>query len=128
MLLAAIAGLTGALAVAAGTPVAAAAPPVSVASCDYTTYDVPPIPATPLIQHGNLRITFTNQTPITATDVRFAITYRSSTQVVQDAGKFSSGTPITQDFQPDVSPGYHGPAYCSVQSVTFSDGSTWQAQ
>jgi hypothetical protein len=126
MLLAPI-GLTAALVVAADTPVAAA-PPVSVASCDYTTYDVPPIPATPLIQHGNLRITFTNQTPLTATDVRFAIRYRSGTQVVQDTGKFSSGTPITQDFEPDVSLGYHGPAYCTVQSVTFSDGSTWQAQ
>ena len=128
MLIAPIAVFAGALTVAADAPVAAAAPPISVASCDYTTYDVPPIPATPLIQHGDLRITFTNQTPVTATGVRFAIQYRSSTQVVQDTGKFSSGTPITQDFEPDVSPGYHGPAYCSVQSVTFSDGSTWQAQ
>jgi hypothetical protein len=128
MLLAAIAGLTGALSVAADTPAAPAPSPVSVTTCDYTTYDVPPIPATPLMQHGNLRITFTNETPQTATAVRFEIRYRSFTEVVEDAGKFSSGTPITQNFEPSTSPGYHGPAYCTVQSVTFSDGSTWHSQ
>jgi hypothetical protein len=127
MFISAIAGLAGALSVAADTPLAATAPPVSVASCDYATYDVPPIPATPLIQHGTLIITFTNQAPVTATDVRFAIRYRASTEVVDESGTFSSGIPITKDVEPSTSPGYHGPAYCAVQSVTFSDGSTWQA-
>jgi hypothetical protein len=125
----AVAGIAGALTVAAGSPVSDAAdPPISVAACDFTTYDVPPIPATPLINHGNLRITFTNRTPLTATDVRFAIRYQSSTEVVEDTGKFSTGTPITQDFEPSTEPGYHGPAYCSVESATFSDGSKWQAR
>jgi len=128
MLLAAIAGLTGALTLAAGSPVASAVSPISISSCDYTTYDVPPIPATPLLRHGTLLITFTNQTPVTATDVRFAVRYTSGTQVVDEGGKFSSGTPITKDVDPSTGPGYHGPAACSVESVTFSDGSTWQAQ
>jgi hypothetical protein len=120
------AGVTGALTLAAGSPAAAAVSPISVSSCDYVTYDMPSIPATPLLRHANLRITFTNEAPLTATDVRFAVRYRASTEVVEENGKFSSGTPITHDFQPSASPWYHGSAECSVQSVTFSDGSTWQ--
>jgi hypothetical protein len=128
MFLAIVAGVTGALTIAAGSPAAATVSPISVSSCDYITYDMPAIPATPLLRHADLRITFTNQAPVTATDVRFAVRYRSSTEVVDETGKFSSGTPITHDFQPSEEPWYHGSAQCSVQSVTFSDGSTWQAR
>jgi hypothetical protein len=126
MFLAIVAGVTGALTLAAGSPAAAAVSPISVSSCDYTTYVVPTIPATPLLRHANLRITFTNQAHLTATDVRFAVRYRSSTEVVEETGKFSSGTPITQDFEPSAAAGYHGSAQCSVQSVRFSDGTTWE--
>ncbi len=131
MFLSTIAGVTGALALAAGSPVVAhlspTASPVSVASCNYTTYDVPPLPSTAPMRHSNLRITFTNQSPLTATNVTFAVRYRVSTQIVKATGKFSSGTPISKDFTPSTAPEYHGPAKCSVQSVKFSDGTTWQA-
>jgi hypothetical protein len=124
MFLAIVAGITGALTLAAASP---GASPISVSSCDYTPYVVPTIPAAPLSRHANLRITFTNQAPLTATGVRFAVRYRSGSEVVEETGKFSSGTPITQDFEPSAAAAFHGSAECSVQSVRFTDGSTWQA-
>jgi hypothetical protein len=70
-------------------------------------------------------LTFENRAPLVATDVRFAVSYGSRSQIVDYAGTFSSGTPITEDFTP-ANAEYDGSAACSVQSVTFSDGSTWQ--
>jgi hypothetical protein len=123
-------GLAGALTLAAGGPPLLAPSPVSVVSCQYEK--LPGIgndlgAGMPARDIGNLRITFENQAPVAATDVRFAVQYAHRSQVIDAAGTFSSGTPITQDFGPSTNPGYNGPATCTVQSVTFSDGSTWQA-
>jgi hypothetical protein len=122
--------IAGALTIAAGSPATAAVPPVSVVSCDYSSLQGTGgmlIPATAPFRTSNLRITFVNRAALTATDVRFTAGYDGRTQVVDDAGTFSSGTPITQDFAPAANLWYNGPAACSVQSVTFSDGSTWQS-
>jgi hypothetical protein len=125
-----VAGITGALTLAAaGSPVMAATAPVNVVSCDYSSLPRDGsmlIPQTAPIQYSALRITFVNQTPLTATDVRFAVRYGDRTQIVEDTGTFSTGTSITQDFTPSDYLPYNGPAACSVQSVTFGDGSTWQ--
>jgi hypothetical protein len=129
-LFSAIAGAAGALTLAAGSPAAAAVPPVSVVSCDYSSLQGTGgmlIPATAPFRTSNLRITFVNNAALAATDVRFAVGYDGRTQIVEDAGTFSSGTPITQEFVPSANLWYNGPAACSVQSVKFSDGSTWQA-
>ena len=129
LLLSTVAGLAGALTLAAGVPTAAAVPPVNVISCDYSSLHGSGsmlIPETAPFQTSNVRITFENRAPLVATDVRFAVDYGSRTQIVDYAGTFSSGTPITEDFTPSAIPGYDGSAACSVQSVTFSDGSTWQ--
>ena len=128
-LLSTIAGMTGALTLAAGSPLALATAPVSVVACDYSTFASEGgqlIPDTAPFRTSNLRITFVNQAPKTATDVRFAVRYADRTQIIEDAGTFSSGTPITQDFTPSTNDPYAGSAQCSVESVTFSDGSTWQ--
>jgi hypothetical protein len=125
-----IAGMAGALTLAAASPAAAAVPPVSVVSCDYSSFQGSGgllIPATAPFQMSNLRITFENQAPLVATDVVFAVNYDGRTQVVEDAGTFSSGTPVTQEFIPNANLRYNGPAMCSVQSVTFSDGSSWHS-
>jgi hypothetical protein len=68
-----------------------------------------------------------NQAPVAATDVKFAVQYAHQSQIVDATGTFSNGTPIIKDFAPSTNPGYHGSASCSVQSVTFGGGSTWQA-
>ena len=63
-LLPAAAGLTGAIMLAAGQPVLAASPPpVSVAACDYSSYEGDAgqlIPATAPFRTSNLRLTFVN--------------------------------------------------------------------
>ena len=127
-LLSAIAGLGGALTLAAGAPAAAAVAPVSVTSCDYSGLDgTSLVPATAPILAGDLRITFVDNAPLAATNVRFAVSYDNVSQIIDDSGTFSSGVPITHDFAPSANLRYTGSAQCSVQSVTFSDGSRWQA-
>ena len=125
----AIAGLAGALSLASVSPFAAATPPVNVVSCDYSAIQSSALglPELTPFQVGNLRITFVNEAPLAATNVRFAVRYADRTQIIDDAGTFATGTPITQDFSPAPSAPYDGSgAACSVQSVTFADGSTWQ--
>lgn len=127
-ILSTIAGVAGALTLAAGSPAMAAAPPVSVVSCDITSLQgdgILFVPETPPISTSSLRITFVNNGPLTATDVHFAVRYDNSTQIVDESGTFSSGTAIVRDFTPSTDLYYNGSAACSVQSVTFSDGSTW---
>lgn len=128
-ILSTIAGVAGALTLAAGSPAMAAATPVSVVSCDYTSLQgdgVQLVPETAPIVTNNVRLTFVNNTPLTATDVHFAVRYGDSTQIVDETGTFSSGTPITRNVLPSIDLYYNGSATCGVQSVTFSDGSTWQ--
>jgi hypothetical protein len=128
-ILSTIAGLTGALTLAAGSPAAAAAPPVSIVACDYSSFQGSGslFPETAPFQTSNLQIAFVNQAPLAATDVQFAVGYDGRTQNVEDAGTFSHGTQITQNFMPSANLRYNGTATCSVQSVTFSDGSTWRS-
>ena len=123
----AIAGVTGVLMLAAGSP--AAVPPVSISACDYNTVAGASsllTPGSPPFRVSNLRITFVNRAPVTATNVRFEVRYGPRTQIIEEAGRFSSGNPITENFTPSTNPEYDGSAACSVQSVTFSDGSIWQ--
>jgi hypothetical protein len=121
-----IAAATGALALFA-SPGAASAAPISITSCDVSSTPVQVFPETARFWSSNVRLTFVNQAPVPATDVRIAVSYRGQTQVLDDAGTFSTGTPITQDLSPSPEPQYDGAAACSVQAVTFSDGSTWHA-
>jgi hypothetical protein len=124
----AVAGLAGALTLAAGSPFEASTAPVSVISCDYDVQNVAALtnPETPAARAGALRISFVNQAPQTATSVRFMVRYADGTQVIDDAGTFSTGTPVTQTFAPNTTSPYGGSAECAVASVTFADGSTWQ--
>lgn len=104
------------------------ATPVNITSCNISSTPSQVIPETARFWSSNLGITFVNQAPLTVTDVRFAVTYKGQTQVLDDAGTFSTGTPITQNLSPSPEPQYDGAATCSVQSVTFSDGSAWQPE
>jgi hypothetical protein len=129
-LLSTFAGVTGALMLAAGAPAAAANPPVTVASCDYNSFGgnaALSISETEPVRTSSLRISFANQAPIAATNVVFAVGYDGRSQLVEDAGTFSHGAQITHDFVPSENLRYNGAATCSVQSVTFSDGSTWRS-
>jgi hypothetical protein len=131
MVLETLAGLAGALTLASA-PLVSAVPPVSVVSCDYSNQQFAAAAtgfgeASAPIQTSNLRISFVNQAPLEATDVRFAVSYGGVTQLIDDNGRFATGTPITHDFQPVAAGAFESSAaQCAVQSVTFADGSTWQ--
>jgi len=122
-----LAGLAGALSLASASPLAAT-PPVSVVACDYSVVQSASLglPEQTPFQVGNLRITFVNQAPLAATNVRFAVRYADRTQIIDDAGTFATGSPVTQDFSPATNSPYGNSAACSVEAVTFADGSTWQ--
>ena len=121
--------LAAGLSLASASPIASATAPVSVVSCDYSSLQSSAltIPEAASFQTGNLRITFVNQAAVAATNVRFAVRYADRTQIVDDSGLFSTGAPVTHDFAPAASSPYaSGGAECSVESVTFADGTTWQ--
>lgn len=120
-----IAAATGALTLLA-SPAATAAAPVDITSCDVSSTPYQVIPETARFWSSNLRVTFVNQAPLPATDVRIAASYRGQTQLLDRTGTFSAGTPITENLSPSPEPQYDGTASCSVQFVKFSDGSTWQ--
>jgi hypothetical protein len=76
---------------------------------------------------ANLSISFVNTSPKTVESVTFGVNDGRSTSRIVDAGTFSSNVRIEHEFvtpqligNPDVA--------CTVQSVAFSDGTTWQAQ
>jgi hypothetical protein len=125
------AGLAGVLSLGA-SPITTANAPVTVVSCDYSSQYLPAsatgIPETASFQGSSLRIAFVNQAPLTATNVRFAVRYAGRTQIVDDAGTFSTGAQIVQDFTAAAGANAYGSdtAECAVEAVTFSDGSTWQ--
>jgi len=130
MVLNALAGLAGALSLVAA-PVATAVPPINVVSCVYTSQQVSSavtgFARTAPFELSNLRISFVNQGPLEARDVRFAVSYDGLTQIVDDRGRFATAKQITRDFQPLATGTFRDdPARCAVQSVTFADGSTWQ--
>ena len=128
-------GIAAALTIAAVSPVSApnvgisTTLPISVVSCEQTSYHIFPAlegPNSPL-EYDNLRISFVNRAPMPATAVRFAVTTATGTQSIQDVGTFSNGASISHNFSPAVSgENFSDAALCAVQSVTFSDGSTWQ--
>ena len=126
-------GLAAAFSAAANLPtpqtIAFSASPVQVTSCAYTA--VPSLSATsfdngyaPSI--GNLRISFVNLAPVAATRVSFAVTEDGQTRVVEDNGTFSTGTAIDHEFTA-IEPQASGLGSCAVASVSFADGTSWNA-
>ena len=129
-------GIAGAITIASASPVAAAQPvgvlttlPISVNACEQSSISINPLlegPSSPL-QLDNLRISFVNRSAVPATDVKFAVSTPNGTQTIDDAGTFGAGARITHNFSPaNDGLNFSDPAKCAVQSVTFSDGTTWQ--
>ena len=130
-------GLAGAITIAAATPASAAAPvgvltnlPISVATCEQASIQILPVGTEGIgtaLQYDNLRISFVNRAALSATKVRFAVRTGTGTEIIDDKGSFASGARITHNFSPSLNgENFSDPANCAVQSVTFSDGSTWQ--
>jgi len=102
--------------------------PIQVAGCSVaSSAPLSNLPGLSVPYSSNLTIAFTNTSPKTVKSVTFAVNDGRSTSNIVDAGTFSSNVRIEHDF---VTPQLIGESdvACSVQSVAFSDGSTWQAQ
>jgi hypothetical protein len=103
--------------------------PVKVAACDlFTGYStisnegsMQNVP-----QSTTLTIRFANTAPKIASMVMFAVSDDlGNTYEIKDAGTFSPGVAINHVFE---SPVGASAAKCSVEAVTYRDGSTWLAE
>jgi len=129
-------GIASALTIASTGPAAPAGSvgvyttlPVAVAACEQSSISLNPALEGPAIalQLDNLRISFVNRAALKATDVRFAVSTPGGTQTIEDVGSFAPGAQITHNFAlARTGLNFSDPAKCAVQSVTYSDGSTWQ--
>jgi hypothetical protein len=74
---------------------------------------------------GSLRVAFVNRSAKTISSVQFAVSDGQATANVVDAGTFSRDITIDHTF---IAPALSSDVSCSVQSIAFADGTTWQAQ
>jgi hypothetical protein len=74
---------------------------------------------------GSLNISFVNRGPRPITKVEFAVKGGGTAIPVVDEGTFSSGIKIDHNF---AEPALSGDVSCTVRSLAFADGTTWQAQ
>ena len=130
-LLTTIAGLGAAATLAALAVPASAAPsaPVNVTACSYSTLrggGALLTPGFPSLNNGSLDVTFVNEAPVAAKSVTLDVSYGGTIQTVRETGTFAPGTPIAHTFFATANPN-NGPAACTVRSVTFGDGTVWQA-
>jgi hypothetical protein len=79
-------------------------------------------------------VTFTNTGTVSAKQIVFQIEFDKSRYVVGDAGSYAPGDQVTHhlrdhgsNVQAFARDGGTGPTACSVLSVTFTDGTSWNA-
>jgi hypothetical protein len=72
---------------------------------------------------GTLHIAFVNRAQLAVTAVEFVAREGNHVQTIDDRGEFAPGVEIKQNFDPSIV----APTSLEVESVTFSDGSTWHA-
>lgn len=79
-------------------------------------------------------VTFTNTGNVTAKQIVFQIEFDKSRYVVGDAGSYAPGDQVTHhlrdhgsNVQAFARDGGSGPTVCSVVSVAFTDGTSWNA-
>ena len=105
--------------------------PVQVASCSVTpaapTLSLPYAPASTAGAASTI-ISFVNQAPSAVASVTFDVSDGRTTSQIIDKGTFSSGVSIDHSFITPEFQNTAGDVTCSVKSVAFTDGSTWQAQ
>ncbi len=124
--------LAGALlCAAAGAPLAASAlgfaPPVSVKKCAVDGRDPSPITSynpNPWFS-GYVRLSFVNDTPLTATKIDLLVSADGEVEDLDAAGSFAPGARIERwvSLAPFVWP---GDVTCTVVRIDFSDGTSWK--
>ena len=123
----ALTALAATLAVTTTPTPPAAQYPIGVTRCDVVEFTpaLPPDGGGPSSTRS-LEISFVNHAPVAAKDVRIVVSYAGQTQTIVDRGTYSPNITIDQTFDPRTTAFGSGAAQCSVSSVTFADGTTWQ--
>lgn len=108
------------------TPTPQAQYPIGVTRCDVSqlSYVLPEGGIAPSL--NSLQISFVNHAPVAAKNVKFVVRFGGASETIVDRGTFSQNVAIEQSFDPSVDIFGNGAADCSVASVTFADGTTWQ--
>jgi hypothetical protein len=105
--------------------------PIAVDDCHVTTnsYYFFARPDQPYVSTRGLAITFRNRGQQPVVDVRFRVNYRGENDVIDDAGSFTPGTKIADQYQQFVNFAYLGPTpnSCRVIFTKSADGTTWTA-
>lgn len=124
--------LTGALQVApAGQPVGySSVQPVRISSCTLRPDPTTTTNAFAIRYEGadSAEISFVNQGVEPVSDITIEITQGSLTSMIEDRGLFSSGVQINHRFDARMFPNASAGVNCSVQSVLFADGTSWDAR
>jgi hypothetical protein len=105
--------------------------PVRVASCTLDVADPSiafPFGATLPLGTSSTAISFVNEEQRPIASVVFAVSNERTTSRIVDKGTFSKGVEIDHTFTTPEFGDLSGPLRCTVQSVAFADGTTWQAQ
>jgi hypothetical protein len=102
--------------------------PIDVASCAVVQPAAVSPFGTSIPTVGTLSIAFQNENSQDVTQVAFRVSDGASTQTIVENGTFSKGATINELASAPAFSNDFGAVTCSVQSVAFADGSTWQAQ
>jgi hypothetical protein len=99
--------------------------PVTVLACSYSTSPASSDQDGVTVPNASLRIVFQNTASMPARTVRFDVGSGRARQMIDDVGTFSPLVTISHDLAAAPDAFLDGPQQCSVDAVTFADGSHW---
>jgi hypothetical protein len=100
--------------------------PVTVLACSYYSTSPPSVDQDGLtVPNASLRIDFRNTASMPARKVRFDVGTGRARQTIDDVGTFSPLVTISHDLAAAPDAFLDGPQQCSIDAVTFADGSHW---
>jgi hypothetical protein len=103
--------------------------PVAITACNLTTpLNVPAAFGLDTPSAGSIAISFRNQNTKPIASVAFDVTSGVAKNRIVDMGTFSTGVEIDHRFSVPAFSNTLGDVSCTVTSVAFADGTTWQAQ
>jgi hypothetical protein len=99
--------------------------PVTVLACSYSTSLPSSDQDGETFPNASLRIVFRNTASMPARTVRFDVGTGRARKTIDDVGTFSPLVTISHDLAAVPDSFLDGPQQCSVDAVTFADGSHW---
>jgi hypothetical protein len=113
----------------------AASAPVAINACGpmINNNNTQTLFGVPVAQSSSgIKIQFTNESAKTANLINFSVDSNGDSFVIRDVGTFSPGVEITHRYSNGAGQAYVLPQFispkidCHVQSVSFTDGTTWR--